>query len=362
MSDIALTVVALDNRHWICQGKVLCLVVIHEFTMENLPPQGHILPSVEWTDLDLRMEQERNTNKRQASKSPKGVKSLSSHDFCCVQKSLLQQQLSDISEGLISPLPPHLPHKDQWLSQLLTSEYWQFLKRRPGWENCPPRGAGSWKGCLFCSSTLGSLGMKSITFSALQKPLKTTKSKKSTHVYHAVCSSITPSPQAERSALGSTQMVPARGGHHRWPQPVTRSHRLLPTSADHGEYSWNPQQEPQPAPSDGCMPCLSKWGTKTHRHLPHFADSHTSGTHFCSSAEESKEQSSGSELSPGIYSSEEPFTSTSKQTLGTDPRQKRSLPVSKNEQAQLKTKVRKPKALRYTKDSREVLIRTFPFG
>lgn len=53
MSDIALAVVALSNGHWICQGTIQYLVVIHEFTMENLPPQGHILSSVEWTDWDL---------------------------------------------------------------------------------------------------------------------------------------------------------------------------------------------------------------------------------------------------------------------------------------------------------------------
>lgn len=50
MSDIAHTVVALGNGHWICQDKVQCLVMIHEFTTENLPPQGQILPSVEWTN------------------------------------------------------------------------------------------------------------------------------------------------------------------------------------------------------------------------------------------------------------------------------------------------------------------------
>lgn len=76
------------------------LVVTHEFTVENLPPQGHILPSVESIDWDLCMEQVRNTSKRQASKSPKGVRtgSLSSRDFFCVLKSLPQQQLSDVSK------------------------------------------------------------------------------------------------------------------------------------------------------------------------------------------------------------------------------------------------------------------------
>lgn len=76
------------------------LVVIHEFTMENLPPQGHILPGVESIDWDLCMEQARNSSKRQASKAPKGVRtgSLSSHDFIYVLKSLLQQQLSGISK------------------------------------------------------------------------------------------------------------------------------------------------------------------------------------------------------------------------------------------------------------------------
>lgn len=43
MSDIALAAAALSNGHWMCQGTIQNLVVIHEFSMENLPAQGHIL-------------------------------------------------------------------------------------------------------------------------------------------------------------------------------------------------------------------------------------------------------------------------------------------------------------------------------
>lgn len=143
-----------------------------------------------------------------------------------------------------------------------------------------------------------------MTFSALQKPLKTTKSKISTRVYQVVCSSKTLSLQAERSVVGSAQMMPARGGHHGRPQPATRFHRLLPPSADHREYSWNLQHKPQPATSDGCTSCPRQMRNRNSQIFTPFAGSHTSGTHFCSSAEESKEQSSNSELSPGICSSE----------------------------------------------------------